>query len=240
MYFIFVMKIIFALLLGICFINSSAQFSIVQEYAFVQDVDGFLNVRKEGELKSKIIDKLENGQLIYCLENKGNWMSIDYTKNKKLLMGFVYKNRYKLISKFPQIPIRSNSINSVVLRKDSIQIIVSQSKFDKSKHSFKYIKKYSDQIQLIDNKQYWGRDGGMPDTQYGKIEIKVGNKIISLPKLAFEGLYQPNIFTVQVNFDNINDTFYINTMNSDGAGGYHVLWRVEKGVYKDRLIVYGF
>jgi len=29
-------------------------------------------------------------------------------------------------------------------------------------------------------------------------------------------------------------------MNSDGAGSYLVIWRIEKGTYKDRLVAYGF
>jgi len=29
-------------------------------------------------------------------------------------------------------------------------------------------------------------------------------------------------------------------MNSDGAGYYGVIWKIEKGVYKSRYIVYGF
>ena len=29
-------------------------------------------------------------------------------------------------------------------------------------------------------------------------------------------------------------------MNSDGAGSYEVIWKIEKGVYKERYIAYGF
>ena len=48
------------------------------------------------------------------------------------------------------------------------------------------------------------------------------------------------IYSAEVNYDAANDTFYIQTMNSDGAGSYLVVWKVEKGVYKDRLVAYGF
>jgi hypothetical protein len=80
----------------------------------------------------------------------------------------------------------------------------------------------------------------MPTTQFNKIEIKIGQKIILLPKTALEGLYEPNIYNAEVNYDKLNDTFYIQTMNSDGAGSYLVIWKAAKGVYKERLIAYGF
>jgi hypothetical protein len=93
---------------------------------------------------------------------------------------------------------------------------------------------------LIDNKKYWGMDGGMPTTQFEKITIKIGQRLITLPKYALEGLYEPNIYSAAANYDNTSDTFYIRTSNSDGAGSYEVIWKVEKGVYKNRLVAYGF
>lgn len=210
------------------------------QFAIVNDKDSLLNVREDGEANSKIIDKLPNGQLIYCFENKGNWTNIDYTKKGKILNGYVYKDRYKSVSSFPKLSITKKTENSISLKKDTIEVIIKESKFEKSRHSFKYVKLYPDQIELIDNKQYWGLDGGMPTRQFESISIRLGSTKIELPKKAFQGLFEPNIYTAEVNFDETTGTFYIQTMNSDGAGGYEVIWKVEKGIYKDRLIVYGF
>jgi hypothetical protein len=218
----------------VCFSNSFGQFAIVS------DKDSLLNVREDGQQNSKVVDKLQNGHLIYCFETKGNWTNIDYTKKSKELNGYVYKERYKLVSNFPALPISKKTESSITLKKDSIEVIITQSTFDKKKHKFKYIKEYPDQIELIDNKKYWGQDGGVPTTQFEKIIIKVGRKTILLPKTGLEGLYEPSIYSAEVNYDRINDTFYIQTMNSDGAGSYLVIWKVEKGIYKDRLVAYGF
>ncbi|GEP97619.1 SH3 domain-containing protein [Chitinophaga cymbidii] len=228
------MKYPLTVFLLICFLHSFGQFAIVS------DADGFLNVRADGQQNSKVIDKLENGHLIYCFEKKGNWTNIDYTKAAKELNGYVYQDRYKLIADFPEIPITKESENKIVLKKEDIAITISQSAFDKRKHKFTYIKDYPDQIELIDNQRYWGTDGGMPTRQFEKIEIRTGQKTLELPKSALDGLYEPGIYNAVVNYDKVSDTFYIQMMNSDGAGGYLVLWRVEKGVYKDRLVVYGF
>ena len=210
------------------------------QFAFVNDKDSLLNVREDGTMNSKVVDRLQNGHLIYCFEDKGNWTNIDYTKNNKELNGYVYKGRYKLISNFPSLKISKKSETSITLKKDTFQVTITQNNFDKRKHTFKYVKDYPTQIEFIDNKKYWGMDGGMPRTQFEKIIIKVGQKIITLPKSALTGLYEPSIYSTEVNYDKETDTFYIQTMNSDGAGSYFVIWKVEKGIYKDRLIAYGF
>jgi len=216
------------------FSNSYGQFAVVN------DKDSFLNVRKAGIKNSEVIDKLQNGHLIYCFEYNGNWCNIDYTKNGEELNGYVYKDRFKFISEFSSLIVSKKSGTSITLKKDTIEVTITQSTFDKKKHKFKYVKMYPDQIELIDNKKYWGRDGGMPTTQYEKIEIKIGLKTIILPKTALEGLYEPSIYTAEVYYDQKTDVLYILTLNSDGAGSYFVVWKVEKGVYKDRLVAYGF
>ncbi|CAH8283154.1 hypothetical protein EV196_102129 [Mariniflexile fucanivorans] len=228
------MKQVFTLILLLYFSNSFGQFAIVN------DKDNVVNVREDGVQNSKVIDKLQNGHLIYCFENKGDWTNIDYENKGKELNGYVYSNIYKLISSFPALTISEKSENLITLKNDTIEVIISQSKFDKKKHVFKYVKDYTTQIELIDNKRYWGLDGGMPKTQFEKISIKIGHKYITLPKFALDGLYEPNIYTAEVNYDNVTGTFYIQTMNSDGAGGYLVMWKIEKGIYKERFVVHGF
>lgn len=210
------------------------------QFAIVKDKDSLLYIREDGQPTSKVIDKLPNGHLLYCFENKGNWTNIDYTKKGKELNGYIYKDRYKLISSFPALTVSKKTATSITFKKDKIEVTITQSKFDKKKHKFKYLKEYPDQIELIDNKKYWGMDGGMPTTQFESIVIKVGQRRISLPKYALEGLYEPSIYCAEVNYDKTNDTFYIQTMNSDGAGSYLVIWKIEKGLYMDRLVAYGF
>lgn len=210
------------------------------QFAIVKDKDSLLNVRDGEQQNNKIIDKLPNGHLIYCFENKGNWTNIDYTKKDRELNGYVYKDRYVLVSKFPALTVSKKTNTSITLKKNSIEVVITQSKFDKTKHKFKYVKNYPTQIELIDNKKYWGMDGGMPTTQFENITIKLGQKVILLPKIALEGLYEPNIYSTEVNYDKTTDTLYIQTINSDGAGSYLVIWKIEKGIYKDRLVVYGF
>jgi hypothetical protein len=221
----------------ILLISSSICFG---QFAIVNDKDSLLNVREDPTTSSRIIDRLRNGHMIYCFEDEGNWTNIDYTKNKIELHGFVYKDRYLVVSKFPALIKTRQTDSFITFKMDSLEVTITQGKFDKTKHKFKYLKDYPTQLELIDNKKYWGRDGGMPTMQYEDISIKIGDKIYSLPFMALEGLYQPSIYSAKVNFDKTNNTIYVQTFNSDGAGHYDVIWKIENGIYVDRLIALGF
>jgi hypothetical protein len=213
---------------------------VYAQFAIIADKGGYVNVRTGKETGSKITDTLKNGHPIFCFENEGNWTNIDYSRNGKELNGFVYKDRSTMISSYPLISILKNEPNSVTLSKDSIEVVVTLKLFDKRNHKYTYFKEDKTQIELIDNKKYWGTDGSIPAIEYSSIAIKIGRKAFQLPKQTLKNLFEPNLYNTEVNFDVENNILYIQSMNSDGAGAYHVIWKIEDGIYKDRYIAYGF
>lgn len=223
-------------LLIILFISkfSYAQFSVIS------DKDGYTNVRDDAKKESKLLDSLKNGHLIFVWEDKGKWSSIDYLKKNSERHGYIYFDRHKSISDYSKIPLVAETDSSVKVAKDSIEVIVTQKRFDKKKHKYRYYKESPTEIEFIDNKQYWGTDGGTPTVEYYSIKIKIGRNVFVAPKLATQNLYEPNLGTVEVNYDKETGMIYIQTRNSDGAGAYFVVWKFKNGVYKDRLIAYGF
>ena len=228
------MKILFTICLTI-----SASF-VFGQFAIISDKDGFCNVRSSAEKGNNIIDKLLNGHFVYCFPNNTNWTDIDYSKNNKDLNGQVYKDRMIFVLSYTKVPVLTKTNNKITLQKDSIKIILTEQKFDKTKHKFTYYKEEKTQIALIDDDKYWGLDGGVPTRQYKSIEVTLGQHKIVLPKDAFENLYEPSLHNTQANYDKTNDILYIQSSNSDGAGGYEVIWKIEKGVYKERFVPYGF
>jgi hypothetical protein len=210
------------------------------QFAIISNKDGFCNVRSSPGIGANIIDSLKRGHFIYCFETTGNWTSIDYSKGKEDLHGQIYKDRVKLISDYQKIPLLTKKENKIILSKDSIKVIISEQKFDKSKYKLTFHKEYKDQLQFINNKQYWGTDGEIPRTEYKSIEIYYGAKKVVLPKNAIDNLFETSLYNTQVNYDKTNDILYIQSMNSDGAGSYEVIWKIEKGIYKERYIAYGF
>ena len=204
-------------------------------FAVINDKDGYVNVRKEKSVHSKVLKKLDNNTLIFVFvydkADDGNWIHPDYE-------GYIYNDRVKWIHNFPQIAKGIAKGNTIVFQGKEIQVVLSTEKFDKSKHSFKYHKEYRDVIEKIDGKLFWGTDGNMPKREYKSIEVKIRGKQVSIPQSAYNDLYESYLYTEfnSVHYDKDNDILYIVANNGDGAGAYMVCWQIEKGVYKGRKV----
>ena len=204
-------------------------------FAVINDKDGYVNVRKEKSVHSKVLKKLDNNTLIFVLEYDkayyGNWI---YADNE----GYIYNDRVKWIHNFPQIAKGIAKENTIVFEGKEIQVALSTEKFDKNKHSFKSHKEYRDIIEKIDGEPFWGTDGNMPKREYKSIEVKIRGKQVSIPQSAYNDLYESYLYTEfnSVHYDKDNDILYIVADNGDGAGAYMVCWQIEKGVYKGRKV----
>lgn len=227
-------KLFNTLFLLLIIVKTNAQFAIIT------DKDGFVNVRSEPKIENNIQDTLRNGHFVYLFEISDNWVNIDYNKNKEKLNGYIYKDRYILVSEYSKIPIVDSSLNSIKLKKDSIEITLNRKKFNKINHTFKYHAESKSIITLIDNDEYFGTDGELPKYEYEAITIKIGKQKIILPQKAIKNLFEVNLYLSEANYDEKNKTLYIQAMNSDGAGGYFVIWKIVNGVYKERYVAYGF
>jgi hypothetical protein len=204
-------------------------------FAVINDKDGYVNVRKEKSVHSKVLKKLDNNTLIFVFvydkAHDGNWIYVDNE-------GYIYNDRVKWIEELPKAAKGVEKKNAIHFSGKDIQVALSTEKFDKSKHSFKYHKEYRDIIEKIDGKPFWGTDGEMPREEYKNIQIYINGKHVSLPKSAYDDLYEPTFYTENnsVYYDKEHDNYYIVATNSDGAGAYMVCWQIEKGVYKGRKI----
>ena len=214
---------------------SDIVFAQEEAFAVINDKDGYVNVRKEKSVHSKVLKKLDNNTLIFVFEydkaQEGNWI---YADNE----GYIYNDRVKWIEKLPKIAKGITKGNTIVFEGKEIQVTLSTEKFDKSKHSFKYHKEYRDIVEKIDGKPFWGTDGNMPKREYKSIEVKIRGKQVSIPQSAYNDLYESYLYTEfnSVHYDKDNDILYIVALNGDGAGAYMVCWQIEKGVYKGRKV----
>ena len=212
-------------------------FCIGQEFEFgvVNDKDGFVNVRSSQEIRNNITDKLDNGFIVSHFEAEGNWILIDYKKNGKELNGYVFKNRIKGLTEYTKIPKTKTSENHTKFSNQKVNINIFEKKFDKTKHTYKFYKGNPNQINKIDGNDIFGTDGRIPKKEYSSLEIEIDNLKLSIPKKGIKNLYEPNPEFTLVNYDKKSETLYIQTLNGDGAGGYAVLWIIEKGKYKTRI-----
>ena len=157
-------------------------------FAIINDKDGYVNVRKEGNIHSKVIKKLNNNTLIYVYEydrtRDGSWIQTDED-------GYIYNDRVKWIEKLPKVVKGIEKKNAIHFSGKNIKVTLTSQKFDKNKHSFLYYKESHHSIEKIDGKSFWGTDGEMPREEYKNIRIYINGKQVFIPKSAYDDLYEP-------------------------------------------------
>lgn len=148
--------------------------------------------------------------------------------------------------KLGEIPLISFGNNFSVFQKDSIKVTLTIGKFHKTNHKIKYLGSY---VVKIDNKPFWGTDGGLPKEQINSIHMIVGKDTIHIPKSAYSDLFEPSLSWKELNktignlwvyYSKDRNRFYIAMMNSDGAGAYEVTLIIKNKKYFGRVIDYGF
>jgi hypothetical protein len=216
---------------------SSAQYAVTYNRS--------TDVRESGSATAFVSYRLPAGTPVYTFEDEAGtgWTPIDFNQEwLKIynLSGFVRKGDVKPISEFTPIPYSYSNENKMILKKDDISVILTQVDFDKSTSVFEFVKENPTVLLKINGKEFFGTDGGMPTKRYGFIDVTIGKDKISIPQADLEDLFQPNLEDTQAFYDPKNDILYISSMNSDGAGGYSVLWIIEKRQYKTRHVFYGF
>ena len=211
------------------------------DYAVVKDKDGYVNIRAKENVKSKIVGTLPNNTLVYTLfdtteDETGeeiffNWIAVD--------KGYVHKSRLKMIGEFPSIGKgkEKETENSITIAEKGISVTLTRQLFDKTKHKITK-KKHKDYEELIiDGKRAQGADF-IPEDHYKSIIVTINGKNVSIPKSAYDDLYEVAMYTENnaVYYDKEEDTIYIIAHNGSGAYAYEVCWQIVKGEYKTRII----
>jgi hypothetical protein len=214
--------------------------SVFGQFAIIADNDGFVNVRSSANSSSKIVDKLLNGEMVFCLEPENDWLPVDYDLGKENKSGFIHKTRVRFLENFKKVPRQVLNDSKVVFKRDSLTITITRIPFISQKNKLQYhkgnpSKNETSYLEKINGKEIWGTDGNIPKMQYGKIIFQLGKDIIYLP---VDNLFEPNLDRTSATID--SGTIYLSAINSDGAGGYAVLWIIEKGRFKRRVTTIPF
>ncbi|WP_297333305.1 hypothetical protein [Flavobacterium sp.] len=230
-------------ILSIVFLVLSAQVLWAQdimEFVVIKDpTDTIVNIRESYTAQSSIISTVPNGTLLFCFGSRGNWASVEAMTGNEIKGGYIYKNFATPIYAFTELKPTDTKENQLVLQGQGIEIIISTGPFDEKQHTYKYDEtgKY---IIAIDDKWVWGTDGGMPTTEYKSVTVSFNGDTVTLPKEALHNLYQPNFTHTRAYYDEAADALYITTLNSDGAGGYCLVFVIKDKKYKERVMNTGF
>ena len=200
------------------------------DYAVVKDKDGYVNIRAKENVKSKIVGTLPNNTLVYGFFDKEfnptNWIEVD--------KGYVHQSRLKKIFDFRAIEGKVQG-NSVVYDDKDVKVTITKQKFDKTKHKI-IIKKHKYYEELIIDGKIPQGAAFIPENHYKSIIVTMKGKNVSIPKSAYDDLYQIFYFSSSVYYDKEAEALYILAHNSENASAYEVCWQIVKDKYITRII----
>lgn len=209
------------------------------QFAKIVDKDGYVNVRENGDAKSKITGKINSDEIVYVFEAdqpNTDWLNVDYNEKTG---GYIHRSRLKFIESYEKVTPVVRDENKAVFKSGNIKVDILSEKFNyKENKKFFSSSEYSGQKieDQYKGQPIWGTDGTIPKTHYQSITIQIGDKKIKIPNKEIENLFNVSNEYTNCYFDRKNDTLYITMLNSDGAGGYVALFKIVKGEYKGRVV----
>ena len=202
------------------------------DYAVVKDKDGYVNIRAKENVKSKIVGTLPNNTLVYGFFDKEfnptNWIEVD--------KGYVHQSRLKKIFDFRAIEGKVQG-NSLVFDDKDVKVTITKQKFDKTKHKITKKGQGSYEQLIIDGKEIiYGEDGSLTQDHYKSITVTMKGKNVSIPKSAYDDLYEIFYFSSSIYYDEEAEALYIFAHNSEASFVYQVCWQIVKDKYITRII----
>lgn len=196
------------------------------QIAIIKDVDGFTNVRQLPKIDSEVIYKLKDSEVFSFRETESDWITVYISKNKYQLacgeddtfIGYIHKSR---LSPIVDLPEYSGSEFSFEYKLEKFNIENKNSDFDG-----KWLSK-------INGRRIYGTDGNIPKTEVVGIETGVNGKTIEISEMFYQDIFEcSNEFIINKN----QDDYIVHQWNSDGAGGYLIVWVIGSDKLKQRLI----
>lgn len=199
---------------------------ITAQIAVIKDIDGFTNVRKAPNSSSEVIYKLYDSEVFTYEESTQDWIPV-----------FISKNKYSL-------DCSGNDKVSGYIHKSRLLPLENIKPYGGTDFSFRYeLKEFTlnDKMADFDGKwlthingrDFYGTDGNIPSVEVAGIKATLKGETIEIPNFFYEDIFEcTNEFQVRKN----KDDFIVYQWNSDGAGGYLIVWVIGDKKLKQRLI----
>ncbi|MEN8974772.1 SH3 domain-containing protein [Acinetobacter baumannii] len=206
------------------------------DFGFIQDKDGYVNIRENSSLTSKVTSKLNNNEIVSCVmdERVNNFCLVNASNG---VTGFVYKNRVNNFSGYNSIKLSQYSREKAVYNDKNIIVEVYAKKAILDP---KLYKTFKGEYKYFNNKKFFGTDGTLPNNdflQLDKIIIKSKDKKIEIGKNDIEQYFFPKngidgdkneLADFKIYYLN-NNIFILNTFNNGGAAAYNIVLNIKNG-----------
>ena len=218
----------------LCQAESILDDTILDMLRVVEDPDGFTNVRASASTEGKIVRKVTSGSVVVISPaSKGSWAEIfqeDATSAKE----YIHTSRLRKVNQWKRLEIGDKAQkSSATLKRDGLEMRVSSKPFQAGEHK---ISKNQEGIISVDGMAPWGCDGTMPQTTL-HLAASLNGATVKIPVEAARNLYEPNFETLAILTPSTADKHCLVIMqNSDGAGGYCIVWAFVNGAYAGRAV----
>ncbi|MDB0281536.1 SH3 domain-containing protein [Acinetobacter seifertii] len=206
------------------------------DFGYIQDKDGYVNVRENSSLNSKVTSKLNSNEIVSCVMDEGtnNFCLVNASNG---VTGFIYKNRINNFSGYTSIKLSQYSKEKAVYNDKNIIVEVYAKKAILDP---KFYKTFKGEYKYFNDKKFFGTDGSLPDNnflQLDKIIIKDKDKKIEIGKNDIEQYFFPKngidgdkneLADFKIYYLN-NNIFILNTFNNGGAAAYNIGLNVKNG-----------
>ncbi|MDV7556494.1 SH3 domain-containing protein [Acinetobacter baumannii] len=205
-------------------------------FGLIQDKDGYVNVRENSSLSSKVTSKLNNNEIVSCVmdEETNNFCLVNASNGAT---GFVYKNRINNFSGYTSIKLSQYSREKVIYSDKNIIVEVYAKKAISDP---KLYKTFKGKYKYFNNKKFFGTDGSLPDNnflQLDKIIVKEKDNRIEISRTELEQYFFPKdgidegkneLADFKIYYLN-NNIFILNTFNNGGAAAYNIVLNIKNG-----------
>ncbi|MEQ1188245.1 SH3 domain-containing protein [Acinetobacter seifertii] len=206
------------------------------DFGYIQDKDGYVNVRENSSLNSKVTSKLNSNEIVSCVMDEGtnNFCLVNASNG---VTGFIYENRINNFSGYTSIKLSQYSKEKAVYNDKNIIVEVYAKKAILDP---KFYKTFKGEYKYFNDKKFFGTDGSLPDNnflQLDKIIIKDKDKKIEIGKNDIEQYFFPKngidgdkneLADFKIYYLN-NNIFILNTFNNGGAAAYNIGLNVKNG-----------
>ncbi len=227
------MQKLLALILAAAFFKSANA-----QTTLIKDPGGYCNVRIGANINSEVIDTLHNNRIVFVFSDaaEGEWLPVDYYKTNsnssgQSLSGYIHKSRVAPLASLTKFKLVTLNDTVLKLQLDSFHLTLTKISFNPKGREIRYDKLQDGQafVKSIDDKFPWGTDGNIPKKEYKTVQFKTGHSTVNFPANTFQDLFEPNLNMTMAYLDKTTGKFYIEAINSDGAGGYVVIWTIKDG-----------
>lgn len=197
------------------------------QVAIIKDKDGFTNVRKEPNVSSEIIYKIMDSEIFSYEETKSEWITIYIEKSKyqlqceedRTLVGFIHKSRLN--------PIQNLEISNGT--DFSFKYKIQEFNFENKICDYN-----GEWLTKINGRRIYGTDGNIPETEVTGIDVSMNGTNINISNVLYEDIFEcDNEMTIYKN----KGDYIVYQWNSDGAGGYLIVWVFGNEKLKQRMIL---